>query len=88
MLFVYYLHKSCTKAYNFFVKFFVYIKMVNKYYQKHKEILQKEACERHQKLSEEEKDRRWKMVRDRYKNLTKKKQKILFSTEKVTIWSF
>ena len=75
MLFVYYLHKSRTKANNFFVKFFVYIKMINKYYQKHKEILQKGACERHQNLSEEEKDRRWKMVRDRYKNLTKKKTK-------------
>ena len=58
MLFVYYLHKSRTKANNFFVKFFVYMKMVNKYYQKHKEILQKGACERHQNLSEEEKDRR------------------------------
>ena len=80
MLLVYYLHKSRTKANNFFVKFFVYIKMVNKYYQKHKEILQKGACERHQNLSEEEKDRRWKMVWDRYKSLTKKKQKILFST--------
>ena len=58
MLFVYYLHKSRTKANNFFVKFFVYMNMVNKYYQKHKEILQKGACERHQNLSEEEKDRR------------------------------
>ena len=58
MLFVYYLHKSRTKANSFFVKFFVYMKMVNKYYQKHKEILQKGACERHQNLSEEEKDRR------------------------------
>ena len=75
MLFVYYLHKSRTKANNFFVKFFVYMKMVNKYYQKHKEILQKGACERHQNLSEEEKDRRWKMVRDRYKSLTKNNKK-------------
>ena len=55
---MYYLHKSRTKANNFFVKFFVYIKMVNKHYQKDKEILQKGACERHQNLSEEEKDRR------------------------------
>ena len=31
--------------------------MVNKYYQKHKESLQKEACERYQNLSEEEKKR-------------------------------
>ena len=29
--------------------------MINKFYQKHQEILQKEACERHQNLSEEEK---------------------------------
>ena len=30
--------------------------MVNKYYQKHKESMLKEACERYQNLSEEEKD--------------------------------
>ena len=29
--------------------------MINKYYQKHKEKFQKEACERYQNLSEEEK---------------------------------
>ena len=34
--------------------------MVNKYYQKHKERLWKEACERYQNLSEEEKDKRQK----------------------------
>ena len=34
--------------------------MVNKYYQKHKERLQKEACERYQNLSEEEKGKRQK----------------------------
>ena len=32
--------------------------MVNKYYQKHKERLQKEAHERYQNRSEEEKNRR------------------------------
>ena len=32
--------------------------MVNKYYQKHKERLQKKARERSQNLSEEEKDKR------------------------------
>ena len=32
--------------------------MVNKYYQKHKERLRKEARERFQNLSEEEKDKR------------------------------
>ena len=34
--------------------------MVNKYYHKHKERLQKEARERYQNLSEEEKDKRQK----------------------------
>ena len=52
--------------------------MVNKYYQKHKERLQKEAHERYQNLSEEEKNRRRKKVQDRYQNLPKEqKQKIL-----------
>ena len=32
--------------------------MVNKYYQKHKERLQKETSERYQNLSEEEKEER------------------------------
>ena len=35
--------------------FFLYIKMVNNYYQKHKEKLSKQARERHQNFSEEEK---------------------------------
>ena len=38
-----------------FIIFFVYIKMVNKYYQKHKEKLRKEAREKYQNISEEEK---------------------------------
>ena len=41
--------------YNFF---FVYIKVVNKYYQKHKENLQKEGRERYENLSEEEKEKK------------------------------
>ena len=40
--------------------------MVDKYYQKHKERLQKEARETHQNLSEEEKDKRWKKSGERY----------------------
>ena len=36
--------------------FFVYIKMVNKYYQKHKEKLRKEAREIYQNISEKEKE--------------------------------
>ena len=52
--------------------------MVNKYYQKHKEKLQKEARERYQNLSEEEKDKRPKNVPDRYQNLPEEqKQKLL-----------
>ena len=52
--------------------------MVNKYYQKHKEKLQKEARERYQNLSEEEKDKRQKNVPDRYQNLPEEqKQKLL-----------
>ena len=42
--------------YNFFV--YLYMKMVNKYHQENKEKVQKEARERHQNLSEEEKERR------------------------------
>ena len=38
-----------------FIIFFLYVKIVNNYYQKHKERLRKEARERCQNLSEEEK---------------------------------
>ena len=52
--------------------------MVNKYYQKHKERLWKEARERYQNISEEEKDKRSKKVRDRYQNLPEEqKHKLL-----------
>ena len=47
---------------------YTYIKMVNKYYQKTKEKFQKETSERYQNLSEEEKEIRQKMGRDRYEN--------------------
>ena len=55
--------------------------MVNKY-QKHKERLLKEACERYQYLSEEEKDKRQKKVWDRYKNLPEEKRKNYLSVRK------
>ena len=52
--------------------------MVNKYYQKHKEKLRKEALERYQNLSEEEKDKRRKKVQDRHQNLPEEqRQKLL-----------
>ena len=55
--------------------------MVNKY-QKHKERLLKEARERYQYLSEEEKDKRQKKVWDRYKNLPEEKRKNYLSVRK------
>ena len=42
--------------------------MVNKYYQKNKEELLKEARERYQNLSEEEMEKRQKKTQDRYQN--------------------
>ena len=44
--------------------------MMDKYYQKHKEWLQKEARERYQNLSEEEKDKKRKKTRERYQNFS------------------
>ena len=49
--------------------------MVNKYYQKHKENLRKEAPERYQNLSEEEKDKGKKRLEKDVKILLKKKKK-------------
>ena len=43
--------------------------MVNKYYQKHKEKLRKEARERYQNLSEEEKEKKPQYHRESNKNL-------------------
>ena len=46
--------------------------MTNKYYQKHKEKLQKEAHKRC--LSKEEKDKSQKKTRERYQNLTEEEK--------------
>ena len=54
--------------------------MVNKY-QKHKERLWKEARERYQNLSEEEKDKRWK--KKACKNVPKEKKQKLWVYEKI-----
>ena len=48
--------------------------MSSKYYQKHKQRLQKEARERYQNLSEEEKDKRIKRLEKDIKLLLKKKK--------------
>ena len=60
---------------NIFYNFFPYIKMVNKYYQKHKERLQKEARERYKNFFEEEKDKTQKKVEKNVKTLLKKQKK-------------
>ena len=58
--------------------------MVNKHFQKRKEILQKEARKRYQNLSEEEKDKTRKKARERYQNFTEEKKEkkvsVLFRT--------
>ena len=61
--------------------------MVNKYYQKNKEKLWKEAREKYQNLSEEEKEKNRKKARDRsfWRRKTKKGwiyENLLFSTKK------
>ena len=52
---IFYKFFSLYKSSN--IDLFVYIKMVNKYHQKHKENLLKEAHERYQNLSEKEKEK-------------------------------
>ena len=52
--------KVLMKKINFF---FVHIKMTNDYYQKNKKKPQKEASERYQNFSEEEKDKKQQYAR-------------------------
>ena len=48
--------------------------MVNKYYQKRKGKLRKEARTRYQNVSEEEKDKKQKKARERYQNFIEEKK--------------
>ena len=48
--------------------------MVDKYYQKQKERLQREVREIYQSLSEEQKDQRQKKARERYHNFTEEEK--------------
>ena len=48
--------------------------MVNKYKKKNKENLQKEAQEKYQDLSEEDRVKRWKKAPERYKNLSEEEK--------------
>ena len=54
--------------------FFVYIEMVNNYYQKHKERVRKEVIERYQDLSEEEKDQIGRKSWEKYQNFTEEEK--------------
>ena len=54
--------------------------MVNKYYKKNKEKLQKEAHERYQNLPEGEKQKRQKRLKTDIKIFLKKKQKVSVSS--------
>ena len=64
--------KGYIKLIKYVFKFFLYTKMLNNYYQKHKEKLQKEACERYQNLSLKEKDKRQKRPEKHIKILLKR----------------
>ena len=64
--------KGYIKLIKYVFKFFLYIKMLNNHYQKHKEKLQKEACERYQNLSLKEKDKRLKRPEKHIKILLKR----------------
>ena len=59
--------------------------MTNKYYQKHKERLRKEAREKYQNLSKEEKDKKRKNARERYQNFPKEQKKKLLQHVKNVI---
>ena len=48
--------------------------MTNNYYQKHKEELRKEARERYQNLSEEEKQKRCQCYHEHNKNLSEEQE--------------
>ena len=70
------IHKNTfiKKWYNILKLFFLYIRITNNYYKKktkkkNRENLQKEAHERYQNLSEEEKYKKLQNARERYKNL-------------------
>ena len=54
--------------------FFLYIKIAKKHYQKHKEKLQKEARERYQSFSEDEKYKKCQYAHERYRNLSEEEK--------------
>ena len=56
--------------------------MVNKHYRKNKEKLQKEACERYQNLSGEEKQKRRQYYQERKQKLPKYRRNYYISHKK------
>ena len=61
-----------------YIYFFLYIKMSNKYYQKHKEKLKKTTRERYQNLSQEEKEKKCQHHHGRNKNLSEEQKYHIF----------
>ena len=55
----------------FLITFSIYIKVINKYYQKHKKRLRKEAREGYRSLSEEKKRQK---APERYQNFTEEEK--------------
>ena len=76
-----------TKIDNLYIiyDFFLYTKMINKYYQNHKEKLRKEARERYQYLSEEIKEKCVSIIVNVIRIFLKKKKKRNLSVTKVII---
>ena len=60
-----------------FFFFFYVLKIKNNYYQYNKQELWKEACERYQYLSEEERDKKHKKIWERYQNFNEEENKKL-----------
>ena len=62
----------------------MYVKMVNKYYQKHKERLRKEAREKYESLPQEEKYKRSKKACETYESFTEgeKEKRCLYYQER------
>ena len=61
-----------------YIYFFLYIKMSNKYYQKHKEKLKKTTRERYQNLSQEEKEKSVSIIMDVIRIFLRNKSIIFF----------
>ena len=75
IIYINHTRKLIFKAYkktneDIFNIFFLYTKIKNNYYSKHKERLRKEVCKRNENLSEEKKEKRRKKAQERYQNLT------------------